>query len=264
MIFIKDINDDRIIHYRNLRKTPALHTQENIFVGEGLKVCLKLLNSAMPVLSIFAMPEYYDKYRELISTKNIPENMLFAAEKNIMNKVIGFKIHTGFMAIGKQPEPTPPDNLSNRIIAMNGIIDSENVGSIIRNSAAFGFNSIITDSETSSPYLRRAVRVSMGTVFDMKICPLVDFIKDLYSLKERGYSIIAAEIAPESKNVVDFHFPDKFVLIFGTESHGVSEDALNICDNIIHIPISPNVSSLNVAASSAIFMNLIANNGDKK
>ena len=84
-----------------------------------------------------------------------------------MNKIVGFKLHSGVMAIGKQPVDVNLSELESPVVVMNGIINSENVGSIIRNCAAFGFESIITDKQTSSPYLRRAVRVSMGAVLNI-------------------------------------------------------------------------------------------------
>ena len=84
-----------------------------------------------------------------------------------MNSIIGFKLHTGIIAICKQPEPTKIDPLSSPVVILNGIINSENVGSIVRNCSAFGINSLISNKQTSSPFLRRAVWVSMGAVFGL-------------------------------------------------------------------------------------------------
>ena len=259
MIEIHNIGDERIVHYKNLRKTPAIHTRERVFVAEGKKVTKKLLESNIDVISIFALEEYFNEFKELIKVKNIPGNMQFTASKNIMKDIIGFKIHTGIMAIGKQPPESKPEELQSPLVVMNGIIDSENVGSIVRNCAAFGIKSILFDNETSSPYLRRAVRVSMGTIFDIDISKTENLSETLDFLrKERNFGIIAAELAENSVSLRDYHFPDKFAIIFGTESHGIQDNILDVCDKILHIPISKNVASLNVAASSAVFLNHIS------
>ena len=152
MIKIENINDPAIRHYRSLRHTPASHTDEKNFIAEGEKVVKRLLESDLEMESLFALEKYYDKFSALISTGNIDSNKLFTADIELMNEIVGFKLHAGIMAIGKQPEFNELNQLSKEIIFLNNIIDSENVGAIVRNCEAFGFDSLIFDNAVSLSY----------------------------------------------------------------------------------------------------------------
>ncbi len=254
MIFIENIDDDRINHYRSLRFTPKSHTVGKVFIAEGEKVTLKILSSKVQLISVFITPEFFQKYESLILRSKISEEQIFIAEKNLMEKIVGFDLHAGIMAMCKIPDDSSIVDMSSKIVILNGIINSENVGSIVRNCVAFGIDSLIVDEQTSSPYLRRAVRVSMGNVIDLKIHHSKNISETIITLCEKGYSIIAAEITENTIPIHDFHFPDKFALIFGTEGQGIKNELLNLAQHVVHIPINPVVSSLNVAVSSALFL----------
>lgn len=260
MIEITNIDDQRILLYRNLKFTPQSHIDSNVFIAEGEKTTKKLLESNLEIISFFALSNYYDKYGELIKSKAINDNKKYFANKDLMNKIVGFKMHQGIMAIAKQPLKSCLKEMTSPIVVMNEIINSENVGAIIRNAVAFNISSIIRDSATSSPFLRRAVRVSMGTVFNIKYYCSNNLIETLIELKARhNYKLIAIEINNMAKELLNFKFPEKTAIIFGSEGKGIDESILNICDDILFIPINSNVSSINVAASSAIVFNDLAN-----
>ena len=259
MIPIEDINDERISLYKSLRFTPKSHTDAKLFVAEGEKVVLKLLKSTLETVSIFAVSEFYDTQHYLSYFRKISPENLFTADLNLMNQIVGFRIHSGVMALGKIPDDTAISSLEDKIIILNGIVDAENVGAIVRNCAAFGFNSLIADESSSSPYLRRAVRVSMGNVFDMKLNHCRDLKSTISVLAKNGYRIIAGEICGNSVPLDKADFGDKYCIIFGSEGKGINQDILNLCDTIVHIPISDKVPSINVAASSAVFMHYLQN-----
>ncbi len=251
---ITDIKDPRIQPYRSLRGTPSYHEENDIFIAEGEKVVLKLLNSGLEILSVFAQPEYYEKYEIIISDSNVPDDDLFRSSEEIMEKIVGFRMHQGIMAIGKIPSLTEIPRIELPAVAMNGIIDSENVGSIIRNAAAFGYRSVIFDKKTSSPWLRRAVRVSMGTIFSMQYHSSDELSNPLKSLIERRIPVISCEISDYSQDISGFDFPVEHCLVFGSEGHGIDKDISGIADAEIMIPVTDKVESLNVAASSAVIM----------
>ncbi len=264
MLEITDIYDERIRHYCSLRYTPKQHIDENIFIAEGRRVVEKILNSNIKIISFFATKEFYDEYQNLIDSRQIPQDKQFVASKELMAQVVGFKIHTGIMAIAERPDFCPISELSDTIVATNNIVDAENIGAIIRNLAAFNFDSFMFDKTSTNPYLRRAVRVSMGTVLSTKIHQSINLIDDLYHLKSMGYTILAAEITDHSTSLFDFQFPQKKVIVFGNEANGISRDILDACNTVLHIPINPAVSSINVAASSAIFLSYISTFMNKK
>lgn len=261
MVEIKDLDDPKIVFYKSLRYTPPLHIKWRVFIAEGEKVVLRLLLSNLEVQSIFATLDFYHKYRKEIEAKWIPDDHKFFASKEIMEQIVGFHLHSGIMAIGFQPEDAKLDEVSNQVIVLNQINNSENVGLIMRNCRAFGFESVLVDKYSTSPYLRRAVRVSMGNVFYLKVRHCIDLLQDLSLLRSRGFTIISSEVTSYSIDLYSFKFPDKFCLIFGNEAKGISKEILEISDIVVQIPISPEVDSLNVAVSSGIFFNEIKRQG---
>lgn len=257
MTEITDINDPRISLYKSLKGTPKTHTDNKLFITEGEKVTEKLLNSPLEILSVFFLDKYSAQLMPLIKSKSIPENNIYTASKTLMNDIVGFKLHEGIMAIAKEPSEYPLESMDNRIVILNGIVNSENVGAIVRNCAAFSVNSLVVDKSTSSPYMRRAVRVSMGHVFDLKINRPDSPEEAILTLKKYGYRIISAEKNDQSISIHELEPPSKFAIIFGSEGRGIDKNILNLSDDIIHIPINPEVSSINVAAASAVVMNEI-------
>ncbi|MFH1049604.1 MAG: RNA methyltransferase [bacterium] len=256
MIEITSVLDSRIGLYRNLKDIFYTFSEKKLFIAEGSIVTEKLLQSDIEIISIFALKKFYNSDLVLINQKKIPPEKQFIAEKQVMNQIVGFRLHQGIMAIGKIPEQTPILDLKPPIIIMNGIVNSENVGAIVRNAVAFGIASIIFDKTTSSPFLRRAVRVSMGTVFSIRYFQSENLFEDIMQLKlKNNFEIIASEITNKSKSIEHHIFNKNCVIIFGSEGKGISEEILRICDEIIYIPISKNVDSLNVAANSAIILN---------
>jgi tRNA G18 (ribose-2'-O)-methylase SpoU len=256
MVVITSANDTRIEAYRHLHGTPHSHTSANIFIAEGTKTARALLKSKIEIISVFALPEYYQQYSEILSARNLEEHQLFTADKAVMNEIVGFRLHEGIMAIGIQPPMISIEEITFPTVALCGIVNSENVGAIIRNCAAFGVRSVIVDSATSSPYLRRAVRVSMGAVFCVDIYAAAgEMVSTLLNLqKNKAATIISAEISDYSQNVNDFIFSERPIIIFGSEGKGLPVSILEVSDSIISIPIESEVDSLNVAAASSVIL----------
>ncbi len=182
-------------------------------------------------------------------------DQLFTADKRVMSEIVGFRLHQGIMAIGVEPKQPLLDQLSLPIVALDGIVNSENVGAIVRNCAAFGVKSLLVQANGSSPYMRRAVRVSMGTIFATEVFHTESLPDVLSSIRAtRNAAIIAAENVNSALSLSEYDFPRDFVLIIGSERYGVSRDVLEVCDLSLAIPINPRVSSINAAAASAVLL----------
>lgn len=255
MVEITDIDDPRISFYRSLRYTPPSHIKAKVFVAEGEKVVIRLLRSALKIHSIFAILDFYKSYKSIIDEKLVPEDCKYTADKELMEQIVGFHLHSGVMAIGYKPENAGIDSLSDKVVALNGINNSENIGQIARIVRAFGFESLIADEHSTSPFLRRAVRVSMGNVFYLKVRESQCLIEDLEYLRSRNYNIISCELTENAIDLYNFEFPMKFVLVFGNEDKGVADEVLKISDVIVQIPIAKDVDSLNVAVATAVVLN---------
>lgn len=260
MMLITRLDDSRIDYYRSLNATPASHSRDSVFIAEGETVVRALLESPLDVVSVFALPEYYDQFAELIAARNIPAERLLTATKEVMNDIVGFRLHQGVMAMGKQPAEPELRNLCAPVVVLDGIVNSENVGAILRNCEAFGVSSVVVGGGGSSPWLRRAVRASMGAVCSMNIHTSNDLLFTLTELREQyGFALVAAETGASAIPLPDYVFPERCALVFGSEGPGVSQKVLKRCTDVIAIPLAPEVASINVASATAIFLYALKN-----
>jgi tRNA G18 (ribose-2'-O)-methylase SpoU len=227
MIVINEINDERIVLYRSLRNTPQSHFKEKVFIAEGDIAVSKLLESNIELCSVFCTEKYYEENSIRIEER-VEAERRYIAKKELMDQIVGFRLHKGIMAIAKQPQNRNVSELKSPIIILNGIVNSENVGAIVRNCIGFDVDSMIVDKKTSSPYLRRAVRCSMGAIFYMDIHFSDDIALTIQELKSNDYSIFAAE---NNKNAIDlsgFDFPAQYALVFGSEGNGIDGNILTL------------------------------------
>ena len=245
MIFITEANDPRIAEFISIRD--HVLNSKDLIVAESEKLFLQFKASGKVIHKILATPAFIERH-------NLNGENIFAAEKNVLESVAGFKIHFEVLLLAEKPKDSSLDNLDDRIILLNGLSSPENVGSIVRSSAAFGIKSIILDEKTCSPFLRRCIRVSMGNIFAMKTYHAINLRGDLKKLKDLGYTILTTANIPGSIDLATYTFPKKCILIIGSEGHGVDQDILNSCDTILKINIDPQVAHLNASNAAAIFL----------
>jgi tRNA G18 (ribose-2'-O)-methylase SpoU len=240
--------------YRDLRHAQTLHTSSKVFLTDGEKITLTVLESELSIASILLTEDLFLKHEVLIRSRLSDEHILIMPKKE-MDALVGIDLHSPMMSIVYTPPPCEIHSLKSPIIALNGIVNSDNVGGIIRNAIGLGFESIITDSTTSSPYLRRSIRVSMGSIAFAKCGFSQNLKQDLEQMKsEKGLKIISAEINSYSRSLNDYDFPQDFIVVLGSEGNGIDENILAISDDIVHISMDSRVKSLNVSSSSAIIL----------
>ena len=250
LIEITNTNIPELRIYQQLRDNAF--TADNSFIADSSKVVNMLLETEIEVKSILATPEYYDEFEEFIKRKNIPQ--LFVASKQLMQTIVGHKVHQNVMMHGTRPAQTALEHLDNNIIMLDNITSTENVGSIARSAAALGVNSYLLPIQGPHPFGRRALRVSMGHMSMLKTHLYQDIETTLKKLKKSGYTIIAAEITLDSIPLSKIDVPKKWVLLMGHEGHGISQEVLNLCDKIVNIEMMPNIKSLNVAVAASILV----------
>lgn len=245
MIEITAFDDPRILEFTKLRD----HTlnDQGFILAESEKIFLQFKSSNRKILKILSTPQFAKKHSLL------GEN-IFIASKEVLEKIAGFKIHFEVIFLAQKPLDHKIDRLDDTIILLNGLSSPENIGSIVRSAAAFNINSIITDEKSCSPFLRRCIRVSMGNIFSMKTYHALNVRNDLHKLKSLGYVIISTANIERSRDLLKYKFPKKYVLIIGSEGHGVDQDILDLSDVILKININPQVAHLNAANAATIFL----------
>ena len=136
-----------------------------------------------------------------------------------------------------------------------GLMNVDNMGGLFRNAAAFGVDGIVLDPTCCDPLYRKAIRVSMGHTLSVPYGICDDWPGDLKRLKDEwGLKLIAAEVSEGSKPLWEIPREDRIAILFGSEGHGLSAEALAQCDEVCEVPMQPNVPSLNVAVTSAVFL----------
>jgi tRNA G18 (ribose-2'-O)-methylase SpoU len=232
--------------------------QQGIFVAEGEKVVRRLLESPLPVVSALLLERWFVALEPLMAAR--PEKIrAYVAERPLLETIIGFAIYQGVLAVGIAPPPvTLKDILANTenplLVAVDGVSAAENIGGIVRNCVAFGADGIITGESSCSPYLRRAVRSSMGTIFKLPALETPSLLHTVAEMKAAGIRCIAAHPHTNRMTVGDANFRGPTCIVLGAEGNGLTPELLAACDQAVVIPMAQEVDSLNVGTAGAIFL----------
>jgi tRNA G18 (ribose-2'-O)-methylase SpoU len=259
LIPIKSLEYPELLPYRTLRQSVEQFRQGK-FIGEGRIVVKRLLESNHEIISVLMTSEWLEEYREYLIAR--PEQItVFLGQKELLNTIVGYNLHQSIMALGKIPGQATLDSVllqsstPRLFVAVDGLANSENLGVLVRNCAAFGVQTILVGETSSSPYLRRAVRNSMGTVFKIPIVHCKNLAETLTMLRNsHKFKIVAAHPHAEGHNIQSMDFTGHCCIVFGSEGDGISLQVLSACDIITAIPMQLEVDSLNVASASAVFL----------
>jgi tRNA G18 (ribose-2'-O)-methylase SpoU len=252
--------DERALEpYKTLRR-PIEHERNGIFVAEGEKVVRRLLTSSLEVLSVLLTPEWLEEYRPILAD-HPGEYSVFVASKQLVETIVGYNLHQGIMAVAKIPALlTLPQAIAKShrpalLVAVDGLTNAENLGVLVRNCAAFGVDALLVGETSSSPYLRRAVRNSMGTVFTLPVVRLDNLVETIRDLQSTYHMrVLAAHPHAERGALHEASLSGDCCIVFGSEGEGISEAVRTACDESVVIPMSRDVDSLNVASASAVFL----------
>ncbi len=247
---IDDINIPELHIYHQFRDNAF--TADESFVADSPKVVNLLLETDIEIRSILATQEYYDRYEALIKKKNIPK--LFVASKSLMQEIVGHKIHHNVMMHGTRPEQYDLNELGEHIIMLDEISSTQNIGSIARSAAAIGIDSYLLPTHGPHPWSRRALRVSMGHIAMLKTHLYEDIKETIQTLKQNGYRIYAAEVTEDSTPLASVKVSDKWVLLMGHEGSGISDEILDLCDEVVTIEMVEGVKSFNVGVAASLMM----------
>jgi tRNA G18 (ribose-2'-O)-methylase SpoU len=255
---IETFEDPALLPYRNMRRQYD-HAEQEIFVAEGEKVLRRLLESDLTVISALFPEKWLEEYKPLL--ENRPETVqVFLAEKKLLQDLTGFSMYQGVLGLARIPRPasateilknTPRPHL---FVAVDGLSNPENVGGLVRNCVAFGAQAIIVSETSCTPYLRRAVRSSMGTIFKLPYVMSSNLAGTIAELRHHGVRCIAAHPHTTRKNIFDADFSGDCCVALGSEGLGISKPVLESCDELVVIPMHSEVDSLNVGNAAAVFL----------
>lgn len=244
--------------YRTLRRQ-AEHRAQGLFVAEGEKVVRRLLESPLEVVSVLLPGNWLVELEPLLRAR--PENVAaFVAEKRLLETLTGFSMYQGLLAVGRVPPPLSLEAVLGRsarprlLAAVDGLSSAENIGALVRNCAAFGVQALLVGETSASPFLRRAVRSSMGAIFHLPVLETASLAGTLAQLRARDVRSIAAHPHAQDRRLSQTDFSGDCCLVFGSEGCGLSPVVLAACQQAAAIPMPPSVDSLNVASAAAVFL----------
>ena len=235
--------------------------EKGIFIAESPRVIERALDAGCVPISFLMERRHVESVAGSI-LERCPGVPVYTAEFDILTKITGFQLTRGMLCAMYRPPMKSAEEVcrnAKRIAVLENVVNPTNVGAIFRSAAALHMDAVLLTPEGSNPLYRRAIRVSMGTVFqipwtilDKETCAWPE--AGMRFLREQGFQTAAMALRKDTVSIDDprLQEAEKLAVILGTEGDGLSEDTIAACDYTIRIPMSHGVDSLNVAAASAV------------
>jgi len=264
IVYANDFSSEGLQVYRNLSETQLRHffePENGVFLAESPNVIERALEFGCRPLSFLAEEaktalciawgEKYDLSCPIYSTSN--ENL---------REIVGFPLTRGVISAMYRPEPLNAKDVLDaysRVAILESVVNPTNIGAIFRSAAALNMDAVLLTQNCCDPLSKRAVRVSMGTVFQIPWAYIAESQDEwvesgISMLHEKGYQTVAMALKPDSFNINDPRLKkeEKLAVILGTEGEGLCAETIEGCDYTVCIPMGHGVDSLNVAAASAV------------
>ena len=239
---------------------------KGMFIAESPKVIMRALDAGCVPVSVLMEKRQLETEGEALEAIRMcsctnKEFPVYVAEFEVLAKLTGFKLTRGMLCAMYRPKLRTPQEIcrdARRIAVLENVVNPTNVGAIFRSAAALNMDAVLLTPACSDPLYRRAIRVSMGTVFQIPWTYIgekaVDWPNDMGQLRQMGFQTVAMALREDSLGIDDkrLHAVDKLAILLGTEGEGLADETLAQCDYTVRIPMSHGVDSLNVAASSAV------------
>lgn len=254
---ITDLTSPELDIYARLNETQLRHLYEpkpGIFIAESPRVIERALDVGCVPISCLCERRHIEGAAEDILSR-CGEVPVYTAEYEVLTKLTGFALTRGMLCAMYRPKlPTVQEVCQNahRIAVLEDIVNPTNIGAIFRSAAALQMDAVLLTPACSDPLYRRAIRVSMGTVFQI---PWTYLDQDgLDSIRKMGFKTAAMALRDDSVSIDDpaLEKEEKLAIVLGTEGDGLASSTIEGCDYIVRIPMACGVDSLNVAAASAV------------
>lgn len=256
LIHIEHINTPGVEVFGTLTEAQLrnrLEPEKGIFIAESPKVIRVALDAGYEPLALLCEERHITGAAADIIARcgDIP---VYTGTRDVLASLTGYVLTRGVLCAMLRPMPRPVADIirdASRIVVIDGVVDSTNIGAIFRSAAALGIDAVLLTPESCDALNRRAVRVSMGSVF---LVPWTWIEGDLTQLHEFGFKTAAMALTDDSVSLDDpcLKQEERLALIMGTEGDGLSRHTIRQADYVVRIPMKHGVDSLNVAAASAV------------
>ena len=257
IIKITDFLDPALDVYARLTENQLVSRDDPgsaMFIAESPKVIHRALDAGCVPVSFLVEQRQLDGEAAPILARG-PEVPVYTAEFDVLTKLTGFKLTRGMLCAMGRPARKPLEEVlknARRVAVLENVMNPTNVGAIFRSAAALNMDAVLLTPGCSDPLDRRAIRVSMGTVFQVPWTWLsADWNETLHAL---GFRTAAMALKADTLSIRDPRLAaeEKLAIVLGTEGDGLADATIDGCDYTVKIPMAHGVDSLNVAAASAV------------
>ena len=229
-----------------------LNAEQGMFIAESPKVIRVALSAGYEPTALLCERRHIsgDAADIVARCQDIP---VYTGERELLSQLTGYTLTRGVLCAMRRPQPKTVAEVcrdARRIVVIDGVVDTTNIGAIFRSAAALGIDAVLLTPTSCDPLNRRAVRVSMGSVFLVPWTWL-----DTYStLHDLGFKTAAMALTDDSVSLDDprLKAEERLAIIMGTEGDGLPQQTIAEADYVVRIPMKHQVDSLNVAAAAAV------------
>lgn len=230
-----------------------LEPEKGLFIAESPKVIKVALDAGLEPVSLLCERKHIEGDAHDIIERCPSDMPVYTGSRELLAQLTGYTLTRGVLCAMQRPKPLPPEEVckdARRIVVLHGVCDTTNVGAIFRSAAALGMDAVLLTRDSCDPLNRRAVRVSMGSVF---LVPWT-WMDGLEQVKEMDFTTAAMALRKDDISIDDpkLKATDRLALIMGTEGDGLPEAVIDAADYVVKIPMHHGVDSLNVGNAAAI------------
>ena len=230
----------------------ALDPEKGIFIAESPKVIRVALDAGYEPLSLLCERRHItgDAADIIERCGDIP---VYTGDRELLAQLTGYTLTRGVLCAMRRPKSKSLQDIvagARRVVVIDGVVDTTNIGAIFRSAAALGIEAVLLTRNSCDPWNRRAVRVSMGSVF---LVPWT-WLDSYEDLKALGFKTVAMALTDKSISLDDpvLKAEARLAIVMGTEGDGLPKETIASTDYVVRIPMAHGVDSLNVAAAAAV------------
>ena len=256
IVKISNIDEPGVSVYHQLtdhQLRNRLHPDCGVIIVESPKVIRVALQSGLQPLSLLCEAKHItgDAADIVAQVGDIP---IYTGSRELLAQLTGYTLTRGVLCAMRRPQPERLDTIckeSHRLVVIDNVVDTTNIGAIFRSAAALGIDGVLLTPTSCDPFNRRAIRVSMGSVF---LLPWTWLDKPIDSLHDYGFKTVAMALRHDSITLDDPRLKanPRLAIVMGTEGDGLPLETIDSTDYVVRIPMAHGVDSLNVAAASAV------------
>lgn len=254
---ITDIEDPRVQVFSRLTEAQLrnrLDPSRGVFIAESPKVIRVALDTGYQPLSLLCEEKHIvGDATDIVARLQEQGAEIYTGSRELLASLTGYTLTRGVLCAMRRPVEFSVEQVldkAHRVVVIDGVVDATNIGAIFRSAAALGIDAVLVTRSSCDPWNRRAIRVSMGSVF---LVPWT-WLEDYSQLREQDFATCAMALEDRSIGIDDpiLHAQERLAIIMGTEGEGLPDETIKSADYVVKIPMAHGVDSLNVAAAASV------------